>query len=264
MKKLNLFLLFFSMVFFTTVQAQFGVKLGANFSATGDYANSEEGESASLKPGFQLGVFYNKSVSDKLDIMVELNYEGRGTISKKDYSVKLPVQDPASGAVLGIGDYHIVQEANSAQNYINIPILAVFGGEKIKFYVGPNIGFMLSGKADFDRTIDIALGGNQVGSVKTNLKDVDWKSYDSFKQIFTRPPADEGAFLNSLEFGINLGLMYNISEKLFFDLRVNQGLSDTTNNAYDSSIYPSSDFTFAKRSDTDRNLSIQIGIGYKF
>ncbi|MGB1242924.1 MAG: outer membrane beta-barrel protein [Chitinophagales bacterium] len=264
MTKLKFLVFFLLVASFVTMQAQVGVKLGGSLSKSGSYGNTEDGESADFKLGFQGGLFYNLNVSEKMDIMVELNYESRGTVSKKDYMIGLPVQDPTTGTVLGIGNYSITQEANSVQTYINLPILAVFGGEKFKYYVGPNVGFLLSGTAEFTRTIDITLGGNPAGTIKTDLEEVDWQDYDSFKNIFTTVPSEDGDFLNSVIVGINLGAMYSISESMFVDLRVSQELTDSTNDYYDDSIYPSDDFSFESRGDSDRNLSFQLSIGYKF
>ncbi len=264
MTRLNFLTAILLVASFVTIQAQVGVKLGGNLSITGGYFQSEEGETAGFKPGFQGGLFYNLNVSEKMDLMVELNYESRGTISKKDYTMNFPVQDPTTGTVLGIGQYDVSQEANSVQSYINLPILAVFGGEKLKYYVGPNVGFLLSGKADFTRTIDITLADTPAGTIETDLEEVDWQDYDSFKNIFTTAPAEDGDFLNSVMVGINVGAMYSISENMFLDLRVSQELTDSTNDHYDNSIYPSDDFSFESRSDSDRNLSFQLSIGYKF
>ncbi len=266
MKNLIPLLFLGSMVFMTSAYGQFGVKIGGNLSAAGSYGNSEKGEDADMKLGYQGGVFYHYTISEKLSLMAELNYEARGTISKKDYTIDYPVVDPGSGNILGIGSYDVEQEINSVQNYINIPILAVFGGEKFKYYVGPNFGFFINGKATFDRTIDVSLGGNPVNKTNTSIDDVDWKDYDSFKAIFTSPPPEDGDFLNTFEFGINIGAMYYVTESIFVDLRVNQGLTDVTNNHYDNSIYPdpTQDFIFPSREDTDRNVSIQLSVGYSF
>lgn len=263
MNRLKQYLFFILMISVTTAQAQFGAKAGLNFSVTGSYGNSEEGETAGFKHGFQGGLFYKAGISDGFNLMFELNYEARGTVSKKDYTIQLPVQDPISGSVLGIGDYQINQEVNSRQTYVNIPILALLGSGNLKVYVGPNVGFLISGNADFKRTIDISLAGNTVGKVETDLE-VDWQDYDSFKDIFTTTPSEDGDFLNSLDFGINLGAMYYVGAGFIVDLRVSQGLADSTNDHYDNSIYPAEDFTFESRGDSDRNFSIQFGLGYFF
>ncbi|MEL6987713.1 MAG: outer membrane beta-barrel protein [Bacteroidota bacterium] len=246
------------------VQAQFGVKAGVNFTAVGSYGNSEEGESADLKLGPLFGLVYKASLSEKVDLMVELNFEGYGTISKKEYTIALPVQDPMTGTVLGIGDYVIDQEIDSRQNYINIPILFAFGQNKFKWYIGPNIRYLLSGSGDIDRTIDINLGGMKVGELNTFEEGLDWFDYESFQSVFVTVPPEDGDFLNRLDVGINLGAMYNFSDNFFADVRVNQGLLDVSNNNYDFSIYPNESFLFPSREDTDRSLSIQLSVGYMF
>lgn len=262
MKKLTLLFIFSFVSLLNYSYAQFGVKLGANFGASGSYGNSEEGESIALKVGFQGGVYYMHNINEKIGLLAELNYEAKGTISKKDYTIQLPVPNPVDGSLLGIGDYAVNQEINSLQGYINLPVLVYFKLDKIKLYAGPNFGFLLSGDADFNRNIDISLGGNALTSTELEINGIDWKDYDSFKQIFTEPiPSEDGNFLNAFEMGINVGAMYNITEKVFLDLRVSQGLTDVTNNHYDNSIYPSEDFSFASRDDTDRNLSIQLSVG---
>lgn len=267
MKKLNFLFLICLMAMTFTSQAQFGVKLGLNTSASGSYGNSEEGETAELKLGYQGGVFYKLPVMDKFNLMVELNYEAKGTVSKKDYTIDYPVLDPTTGGSLGVGEYAINQEINSVQNYINIPVLAVFGENKLKYYVGPNFGFLISSKAEFERTVKVSLGETVVVEpVPFKVEDVDWSDYESFKQIFapTNVPAKDGNFLNSIDLGINVGAMYYVMDNLFIDLRVSQGLTDVTNNHYDYSIYPEADYTFESREDTDRNFSIQLGVGYQF
>lgn len=264
MKNLNIFFLLVAMLLFSTAYGQFGVKLGANMSASGSYGNSEEGETAELKLGYQGGIFYQLNVTDGFGIRAELNYEARGTVSKKDYTIGLPVVDPGSGMVLGIGEYAVVQEINSTQNYINIPVLAVLGDGNFKYYIGPNVGFFLGGTAEFERTIEVSLNGNVVNKTESSIDDVDWKDYESFKGIFTNPPSEDGDFINSLDIGINVGAMYYLTENLFVDLRVNQGLTDVTNNHYDNSIYPAADYTFPSREDTDRNFSVQLSVGYGF
>jgi len=268
MKKLNVLFIAALMMIGTAVNAQFGIKLGANMSAVGSYGNSEDGESASLKLGYQGGVFYKANIG-KAGVMIEVNYEARGTVSKKDYNFDYLIIDPATGMPVlnpqsggpAIANYAVNQEANSVHNYVNIPVLFFVGGDRLSFYVGPNVGILLSGTSDFTRTTNIESLGQ---TIDTNLEGVDWLDYESFKAIFSQAPAEDGEFLNNLDVGINLGAMLNITESLFLDLRINQGLMDVSNNAYDNSIYPNQTFTFDSREDTDRNFSIQLSAGYQF
>jgi hypothetical protein len=264
MKKLFLPLALIILFFIPNADAQLGIKGGINLSAVGSYGNTEDGESVNLKPGFQLGLVYYTDLPVGLGFSIELNFEQRGTISKKEYDVMLPVFNPSDGSVLGIGNYAIDQEARSVQQYINVPLLLHFGTKNLKIYAGPNIGYLIKGTAEFDRTVGITLNGDPVGSTTLELKDVDWKDYDSFKEIFISEPGESGDFLNSFEFGINVGAMFFLNDNFAINLRVSQGLTDVSNDDYDNSIYPEQDFSFPSRGDTDRNLSIQVGLAYMF
>jgi hypothetical protein len=94
---------------------------------------------------------------------------------------------------------------------------------------------------------------------------VDWFEYESFQDIFITAPKEDGAFLNQLDIGINLGATYYLTDGFFADLRVSQGLTDVSNNHYDNSIYPNpATFEFPSRDDVDRLLSIQFSVGYRF
>ncbi len=262
MSRMNLCLFFVLMFSITLIQAQIGVKAGGNLSMSGIFGSSEEGETEAFKPGFQGGIFYKAGISEMVSVMVELNYEARGRVSKKDYTIGLPIEDTSTGNTV-IADYVINQEIDSRQTYVNLPILVLMGNLKLKGYVGANIGYLISGKADLKRMNEASFNGTTINNQETELE-VDWQDYDSFKDTFSTPHSEDGDFLNSLDFGINFGAMYYIGAGVVADLRVSQGFADSTNNHYDNSIYPSEDFTFESREDTDRNFSIQLGIGYFF
>ncbi len=257
--RLNLCLFLILMISVTSIHAQFGLKVGGNLSNLQSYGNSEEGESAGFKPGFQGGMFYKAGISEMLSIVVELNYETRGGISKKEYDFELPIGDPISGT----GLYQIQEESDFTQTYINLPILALIGNGQLKGYIGANIGYLIAAEGDFKRTVETSVGGSSLSSEETNLE-IDWQNYNSFKNIFTTTPAEDGDFFNSLDFGLNLGAMYYVGAGFLVDFRIIQGFADTTNNHYDNSIYPSEDFTFESREDADRNFSVQFGVAYFF
>lgn len=111
-------------------------------------------------------------------------------------------------------------ETSLNNDYINIPILA-------KYYIvdgfsveaGPQVGFLMKSESKVE-------GGS--GSVTTDSK-------DSFK---------------STDFGLGLGLAYDLPVGLFVNARYNLGLSDIRENT--------------SAGDAVKNNVIQVGIGYKF
>ena len=78
--KTSLILILSSFFFYSSLAAQIGVKLGINQSLVKGYGNIEEGESFNLTPGFQAGIIFKHSLSKKIDIIAELNYETRGSM----------------------------------------------------------------------------------------------------------------------------------------------------------------------------------------
>ncbi len=111
-------------------------------------------------------------------------------------------------------------ETSLNNDYINIPILA-------KYYIvdgfsveaGPQVGFLMKSESKVE-------GGS--GSVTTDSK-------DSFK---------------STDFGLGLGMAYDLPVGLFVNARYNLGLSDIRENT--------------SAGDAVKNNVIQVGIGYKF
>ncbi len=115
-------------------------------------------------------------------------------------------------------------ETSLNNDYINIPILA-------KYYIvdgfsveaGPQIGFLMKAESELDTTI---------ACVNSNVKG---DNKDSFK---------------STDFGLGLGLAYDLPVGLFVNARYNLGLSDIRENT--------------SAGDAVKNNVIQVGIGYKF
>ena len=127
-------------------ELEFGVKGGANFSGfhTGSSTFTSEF-------GINLGGITEYSVSDKFSLQAELLFNQKaGTFTVRDNS----------NVVLG----NIV----SKLGYIDIPILAkIYLGNKFSFEVGPQIGFNISEKTEFNgsevdteiKTLDTAIVG---------------------------------------------------------------------------------------------------------
>ena len=167
---------------FTNAQdMKYGVKGGLNSSSL----SGAEGASSIM--GIHLGGFAQFKVNDKFSVQPELLYSMQG--AKFD-----------GGGTLNM-------------NYINIPVMAKYAvGEKFNLQAGPQIGFLMSAKAE---SVD----------VKDTTK--------------------------SLDFGINFGAGYDLSDKLFLEARYNLGLAQTQKE-------------LAPGETAVTNAVIQISLGYKF
>ncbi len=127
-------------------ELEFGVKGGANF--TGFHTGSS---TFSSEFGINLGGIAEYSISDKFSLQAELLFNQKaGTFTVKDNS----------NIVLG--------NVESKLGYIDIPILAkIYLGDKFSFEVGPQIGFNVSEKTEFNgsevdteiKTLDTAIVG---------------------------------------------------------------------------------------------------------
>jgi hypothetical protein len=146
-------------------------------------------------------------------------------------------------------------EAKNSFNYLNIPVLAVLGSGRVKLYVGPNFAYLMSAKTtkEIGTTLDLPAGVPADGfpAEGTVTEEENFKNDAPYK--------DDGSFINEFDLGANVGLMLQLTEKAHLDLRVNHGLTDATNNDYDISLLDGS-----SREDSDRNVSIQLGIGLSF
>ncbi len=133
-------------------------------------------EDNGIKVGFQIGALAEIMISDKFAVQPELLYSAQGT--KFD----------------GEGD------ASYKLDYLNIPIMAkYYVAEGFSLEAGPQIGFLMSAKYDFD-------GGDE------DIKDE----------------------LNSTDFGLNFGAGYDVTENINLGLRYSLGLSNINKEGDDS------------------------------
>lgn len=98
-------------------------------------------------------------------------------------------------------------------NYIDVPLNFAYSlVEDVLVYVGPQVGFLLS----------------------SDYEGVDWKED-----------------MNTIDFSVNIGGNYNLTEEIILDVRYCQGLSNLFND---------------NRDDLDgaNNYSFQVSVGYRF
>ena len=174
MKK-ELFILAIAIAATGSVNAQdvkIGAKVGLNLAnITGDF----DGDDLDAKTGFNLGVFAEISLSDKLIFQPELLFSTQGAKSEEtnyNYSLKL--------------------------NYLNIPLMIKYAvTDKFALELGPQVGFLLS--ANEEETFN-----GETASDEEDVKD----------------------YFKSIDFGLNFGASFDVSEKIIIGARYNLGLSN--------------------------------------
>lgn len=170
MKKLFLFIAVALFIFNSNAQdkptsddgIKFGIKGGVNFATlTGDT------EDVKSRTAFHFGAVVEIPVSDMFSVQPELLYSGQGA------------KDDSSDDELKL-------------DYLNIPVMAKFYvAEGFSLEVGPQVGFLLSAKEEFDGESE-------------DIKD----------------------FVKEIDFGVNFGVGYAMETGLNFGARYNLGLSD--------------------------------------
>lgn len=190
MKKITLAVItVLSFGFANAQDVKFGAKAALNVaSLTGDVDN------VSSLVGFQIGAFAEFKLSDKFAFQPELMYSTQGA------------KESASEYIEG---YNVDVDMKSKLGYLNVPLmLKYYAAPKFSLEFGPQVGFLLSAKADVDFLMNID-GMDVPGSTTVDIKDQ----------------------MSSLDFGFNFGLGYDFTEKFTAGVRYNLGLS----NIYDDS-----------------------------
>ena len=192
MKSITLLILFSALVISLVAQEkqlQFGLKSGVNMSILSASINSE----SSFKPGFHVGAFLKTPGGFR----PEIYFSSQG---QKDNYMNPP-------------NFTSVGKTTTTINYLNIPLLLELGKKKVTFQVGPQIGFVLSGK--------------EKGTVSGQPVDDDLKD-----------------FLKSPDLSAVLGVGLNVSEHVSLGIRYNHGLSDIFSSPQD--LPPGVDFPSIK------------------
>jgi len=199
----------FTIVISNAQEIKYGAKAGLNLSTlTGDVGSYD----VKSKAGFHVGGFVEFKITDKFSVQPELLYSTQGAkfeyFSSDEFSSTSDKRDVKLG-------------------YLNVPIMAkyfVLPGFTIE--AGPQIGFLLSAKNEFDYQSYITEQYNSSG--EDDIKD------DS----------------KAVDFGFNVGLGYEFTENIFVQARYNLGLTSISENASDEF--------------DPKNGVLQISVGYKF
>lgn len=212
-EKIILTIAFLSTMFLSNAQEEktikdpvvkFGLKTGINYSS----ASIEREISSDVNPhvGLYAGIFTNIRLSSKLAFQPEVVFSTQGYNEKYNTSV-------------------VSRDTDMKLSYVNIPLEFQYKIiEKLYIETGPQIGFLLSAKAD-----DKYFNANT--NITTEQKNIDFKKYSNKHMI-------------SYTFGAG----YFVTNKLTVSLRYNLGITQ---------IDMGSDVSV-------KNNVLQIGAGYSF
>ncbi|MEM9992025.1 MAG: outer membrane beta-barrel protein, partial [Bacteroidota bacterium] len=252
-----------------TIQAQIGIKAGINRSIlTGpsEEINGQAFQTQDRWTGGQVGIFYDFSLSERLNLLLELNVEFKGVDTESDYHPILEYSAEETGFST---DIILVQAILNPSNlfYIQLPILVTFEPiNNLSIYGGFNIGYLF-----YDETTD---SRSYVHSTYLNFSSreeleradqllADAVGVDNIFEVdseFTSIIDQE--LVNRLVIGGNIGIKYDIGERWFVDARLNRDLTDFSKDENDRAILDPT--PNAVRDDKDYITSGQFSVGFKF
>jgi len=188
----------------------FGVKAGGNFAKFGGDIEDTERLTA-----FHIGGVAEIALSEKFSLQPEVLFSMQGTSA--EYS------ELVSGSVNTF-------ESKSNLSYISVPVMAKYYIiERLSIEAGPQIGFLVSAKRDYDYT-------------------------ESFNGEVTYTESEDGADIKDnfhpIDFGLNFGAGYKLDNGLNFSARYNLGLVNIAKYAPDGY--------------STLNNVIQLSVGYSF
>lgn len=216
MKKIVIFLLFVFINSNAQENIRFGLKAGLNISKL-TISGVDVTPEIKSKAGFHAGAFLSFKISEKFGLQPEVLYSNQG--------YKTSFKD-------SFNQYKV--EANI--NYIAIPIMVKFYPvKKFNIEVGPQISFLL----------------NHKGLVNTQSLS------DYYDPAFGNSTAelDYEDITQSIEFGLNTGVSYQIDKNIIGTARYNFGISNVNKKL----ISP-----YGEDKENDRNSVFQFSLNYLF
>jgi long-subunit fatty acid transport protein len=234
MKKIILISFMMCSVFAFSQKIKYGAKFGLNLSnLIGDYPSAINEHNSKI--GINIGGFAQYEINEKFILQPELLFSTQGnTYGFKNY--------------YGGGSYYEGANYNIKLNYLNLPIIFKYKvAKKISIEFGPQIGYLMSAKTKIDVTED-SRDPSQNYSIEIDI------SNDGVYN-FGGTIVQSKASVNRLDFSLNLGSSYDVTEKIFIEGRYNLGLSNVDKNSTNGTNTTSWNM---------RNSIFQIAAGYRF
>jgi hypothetical protein len=276
-----------------TAQAQFayGFKAGLNFSRfAGDLETNDAGmelEEFDLTTGFHVGAVVSYKFNKQFGVRGELLYSQKGVRYRYNGQSYQLLAATNGNTIVATGTKEV--SINISQSYIDLPFIAyVKPTSWLEFSGGVSIGGLVgstgAGQLTFREAESINGGavpeyaltlehnyyrdetgeGNFIGGSTITVDGQDIELPNAAGAYFDMP-REEGSVYNFLDVGLVGGMAIYINQGFFIGGRLNYGLMDVTNEAYEFDQFQLDENNErVSRSDFDRNFSWQASIGFNF
>lgn len=242
MRKIILTSLMLCSTFAFSQEIKYGAQAGLNISSLrGNYpANPDEYTTIDKKSivGFNIGGFLEYQINEKFSIQPELliSLQGNKIVTKEEFYDSL---------------YDETYKESFTQRpkltYLNLPIMLKYKVlEKLSIEFGPQIGYLISAKSKWE--YENANDPSENESIEVDMINNNTYTFGGSTFEYTGK-------LNRLDFSLNLGSSYDLTENVFVQARYNLGLSVLDKNSTAGTSSDSWDL---------KNSVIQISAGYKF
>ena len=265
---------------------KFGFELGwSNSKIQGDREadmTTAIAENQRFNAGFHLSLYGRYHFTDMSGLQVGVAYAQRG--GRNDYDGQSYYLFGKQGALTRLTDVVRQESQDILNGYLDVPVVAFARfGKRFEIGGGGYAGLLLSSKSDGEIRVISANNNFETFFVNTDKQYTRDKFSDApmgsqevivLGQRFDEPETigayyeldqDPGASLyNRLDFGLLAQVGFYFNESLNLKGRFSYGLSDVTDKASDVAKSSSVATGLQYRDDKDRNLSMQISLGFLF
>lgn len=262
-----------------------GVRAGADFTSL--HGPLEANEEFSIGQGFHFGFNVSRYLTPDVSIRAELLYQQKGYTKRYNGNGYYPIKETDGSLKFIEGDVDYILEVSNA--YVALPItfhyqpvrqIEVFAGLSPAFLINPigngNINFVSKENPDdlfFRQNFAYRYYQDEIGTTAESLY---LPQVFCGEDIVTIPGAigayyffdseleNERSF-RWFDLSATIGAQFYINKSFYIGTRFEYSFFDLTNGAVDTSIESISDTgSFVFRNDIDRNLGLQVSVGFKF
>ena len=208
---------------------QFSAKAGLNLANMSISGSGSDDSENGMKLGMIIGVSYAMELSDAMSLDIAAAFKQSGSKTSDEQTV---------------GGFTTATESSMSLNYLDIsPSLAFNVSDAFSLSFGPYLAFAMSGKT----AGEVTLSGFGTGLDGTTETEDDIKFGDG----------DEDSGIKAMDFGINIGAAYNITDAINVSAGYSLGLSNLN--------YIDADVDYGDDGEPSlKNNAIYIGVGYTF